>query len=479
MAKGIQDTREFIAKLEAAGELVRIKKEVDWDVEAGAILRRGAELRAPAALMENVKDYPGWRLGGNFLASYRRYAIALGLDPDTPVPEIQDEFERRIENPIKPEIVSEAPCQENVIEEKDVDLFMLPAPMIHEGDGGRYLGTYDLEVEKDPDTGWVNWGMYRRMIHDERHLGGFVWPHQDIGKIFYEKYAPRGEGMPFALVLTPGPIGAIVAATSFGVEVSEPEMAGALLGEPYKLVRCKTVPLEVPAEAEVVIEGEIIPGLTVEEGPFGEYTGFITSDRMPRNVFKVKCITYRNNAILGIANMGLPVDDCDIIWAIGFAVRVRRALRKEGIPVKGVNWIPEGSGQLCIVGLERIPYANIASQIADIVFGTRGPHVYVHHLIIVGPECDPFNLMEVIHDFANCCHPKRIQIRRDEVSNPLIPFLDFEERVWSRGAKAVYDCTWPLWWDPKIEVPSRAGFKFIYSKEIQEKVENNWKEYGF
>ena len=471
--------REFIEKLEAAGELVRITKEIDWDMEAGAIFRRGAELKAPAILMENIKDYPGWRYIGNAVASFRRYAIMLGLPPDTHPREIMEEVERRIQNPIKPVIVGEGPCQEVVIEEKDVDLFMLPAPMVHGGDGGRYIGTGDVEVEKDPDTGWVNWGTYRRMIHDERHLGGLVLPYADVGLIFYQKYVPKGEPMPAAIVIGPGPIEFVVASTSWGVQVSEPEMAGALLGEPIELVKCKTIPLEVPAHSEVVLEAEIMPGMTVEEGPFGEYTGFRTSPRMPRNVFRVKCITYRKDRpMINVANMGLPIDDWDIIQNIGFGLRVKRALVANGIPVSAVNMVPEGCAIACVVGLKTVPYANIASQIADIVFGTRGPHMYIHHLFVVGPEVDPYNLMEVIHAL-NMCHPKRIQIREDETSNPLIPFLDFEERVWSRGAKAVYDCTWPVWWDPRIEVPPRVGFRTIYPKEIVEKVEKEWESYGF
>jgi 4-hydroxy-3-polyprenylbenzoate decarboxylase len=245
------------------------------------------------------------------------------------------------------------------------------------------------------------------------------------------------------------------------------------------LVKCKTVDLEVPAYSEVVLEGEMIPNVTVEEGPFGEYTGFRSSPRMPRTLFKVNCITYRNDPILGISNMGTPVDDWDIIMSIGFGHRVHKALESQGIPVKGVNYVPEGCGHLCVVSTET-PYANIATQIANILFGTRGPHMYLHHLIVVGPDVNPFNLVEVIHSLATQCDPSRgIQIRYNETSNPLTPHPTFEERKWSKGSKVVYDCTWPVWWSKEIEIPVKSSFNSIYPKNIQKKVLDNWNNYGF
>src|SRR3990170_852261 len=160
------DNRQFISALEKSGDVVRIKDEIDWEGEAGAMVRRSMERRAQAIFFEKLKDYPpGFTIFGGPLATHRRLAVALGFKPETPFSEIQHHYENRIESPIKPMLVSKGPCQENVITGNDVDLFKLPVPLIHWGDGGRYIGSWHAVVMKDPDSSWVNWGMYRQMVY--------------------------------------------------------------------------------------------------------------------------------------------------------------------------------------------------------------------------------------------------------------------------------------------------------------------------
>ncbi|MDO8784763.1 MAG: UbiD family decarboxylase, partial [Syntrophales bacterium] len=258
-----KDLREYISALEKYNELVRIKDEVDWDCEAGAIFRRGHEKEAQAILIENIRDYPNTRLMGGLMSTFRRFAIAMELDPDIPLREMFKEFDARRANPIKPVLVdSGSAYEENLLTGDEVDLSVLPTPMVHDGDGGRYLGTWHNLITKDPDSGWINWGMYRQMIHNKKHLGALILPNSDAGKQ-KAKWEARGEPMPFASAIGGDPITNSVAAMPYGIEMDEVDMAGGLRQAPVELVKCKTVPLVVPANAEIIIEGHIHTDITV------------------------------------------------------------------------------------------------------------------------------------------------------------------------------------------------------------------------
>jgi len=179
-----KDLREFIETLEKSGDLHRIKKEIDWNLEAGAITRKGCEEVGPAILFEKIKDYPeGYRVLANPLASFRRLAIALDMPPDSTYTEILNRYAEGRKNLIKPILVSDGPCKEEIHIGDDVDLYKLPALIIHGGDGGRYLCTWHVTITKDPDSGWVNWGMYRAMIQDKNRMGGLILPFQHIGML--------------------------------------------------------------------------------------------------------------------------------------------------------------------------------------------------------------------------------------------------------------------------------------------------------
>jgi 4-hydroxy-3-polyprenylbenzoate decarboxylase len=170
------DLRDFITAIERTGDLHRIQREVDWDMEVGAVSRRVFEQSGPALWFENVKDYPsGYTILNGPVATWRRVALALDLDPDSSVRQIYAAYEQRREKKIKPLRVESAPCQENVMTGSDVDIYRLPAPMVHDGDGGRYIGTWDIVITKDPESGWTNWGMYRFMTHTKNMLTG--WPN--------------------------------------------------------------------------------------------------------------------------------------------------------------------------------------------------------------------------------------------------------------------------------------------------------------
>jgi len=316
------------------------------------------------------------------------------------------------------------------------------------------------------------------MVHNERLLGALVLPHSDAGKML-ARYEAEGKPMPCAAVIGPDPLCAITSATPVGIEVDEVEIAGGLRGEPVELVRCKTVPLEVPAHAEIVLEGHFLPNVLVEEGPFGEYTGFRSSPRHPRPVIEVRCITWRNDPIMTISNMGMPVDDSQLAQhGIGVSSIFKRLLEEHRIPITGVYVPPEGCGWIVIVATRK-PYSNIAAHIANIIASHHLGQANASIIIVVDEGVDPFNWKEVVHAMGSKLHPLKNIFTFPAMGNPLAPFLSLEERRQGKGGKVVLDCTWPLEWDPETEKPAKSSFREIYPEELQRRVLENWHKYGF
>jgi 4-hydroxy-3-polyprenylbenzoate decarboxylase len=473
-----RDQRGYIEALEKHGELIRTNKEVDWDLEAGAITRLGYQLNAPAILMENIKDYPGFRYMGGVFSNWRRAAIAIGLDPDSSRLQIQEVYRERLNHPIKPIIVDDAPCQENVITEEDVNLFDLPAPMVHDGDGGRYVTTWAFVATPSYSTDWINWGMYRQMLHNERTMGGLCLPSQDMGIQYYGGWEPAGKPMPFAAVIGGEVLTTAVSAVPYGVGRSEVEYAGGLLLEPVELVKCATIDLLVPANAEVVIEGYVNPRERCYEGPFGEYTGYRTSPRLPRVAYHVTAITYRNKPIITLANMGVPTDECDMVANTLWRADLLSVLENNGVPVIDVSMPTEMVMHTAFVSIKK-PYSSIPNKVAKLIFGEKNSGLFLHQVFVVDEDVDVQDLSQVMHVFATKWHPKRgTHFFDNTVGVPLHPFLDLKERTWSKASKVCFDCTWPSEWSATAEIPVRSSFWDIYPERVVEKVCQNWQEYG-
>ncbi len=473
-----RDLREFISALDKTGDVVHIRKEVDWDKEAGAINRRVHEMWGPALLFEKIKDYPdGFRIFGGSLGTFRRVAIALGLPPDTPVREIYDEYERREEHPIKPVVVKDAPCKENIIPGEDVDVYRFPAPMVHEGDGGRYIGTWDIVVSKDPAGEGANWGMYRFMIHNKRHIVGFPRYHSHLARVLNQQYVPGKKPMPMALVLGAEPLCHQAAGTAYGKGLYEAEFAGALRQAPVELVKCETSDLLVPATAEVVIEAEILPDATAMEGPFGEYPGYRTGGTRMAVVARIKAITHRNSPIITMLSLGYPPDCCAVATPIAAALAVKRQLKRFGVPVTAVYTPPEAVMHTLVVSVEH-GGKDVAKQILDTLTFRRSEW---SKIIMVDDDIDAFNMFQVIHALSVKCHPVNGIITRElepGKGNPITPCYTPEERSEYRGGIALFDCTWPPDWPEDTHLPVKSDFATIYSEETKRKVIENWEEYG-
>jgi 4-hydroxy-3-polyprenylbenzoate decarboxylase len=470
--------RDFFEVLEKEGELARIKKMVDWDGEAGAIGRKTYENQGPALLFEKIKDYPdGYRISNGTTGTWSRVALSMEMDAKTPVRQIYGEYENRVKVKIPPTIVKKdkAPCKENIMTGDGVDLYEFPMPMIHPGDGGRYVGTWDVVINKDPDTNWQNWGMYRFMAHTKNWLTGWPQTTSQFAFILNKSYLPYNKPMPVAIVLGADPLSHIIATAGIKPFEDESLYVGGLRGEPIELVQCETSDLLVPAHAEIVIEGEVMPDKIAPDGPFGEYPGYRSGTMCAGIAVKVNAVTYRSKPIVTMIALGTPPDDSSIAASLTAAVAMKQGLIRHGVPITDVYVPPEGVTHLIVIGVKK---GGIKTTRDILDFFTRR-RIMTNKHIVVDADVDVFNMAEVLHCFATRCHPGRGILYEwyEGRSNSLTPFYNPEERKKLKGCSVAFDSTWPPEWESEI-VPIKSSFKTIYTEELINKVNKDWAGYG-
>ncbi|MDE2836242.1 MAG: UbiD family decarboxylase [Chloroflexota bacterium] len=308
------DLRGYLKLLEENGLLKRITAEVDLEGELGAIAYRSLVREGPGLLFENIKDYPGMPLVANIMYTEPQLALALNGDPDWAA--LRDIIHEGMQDRTATRTVSTGPVKDVKIMGEDVDLDMLPTPRWHEEDGGRYIGTTAGFVTRDPQNGNLNMGQYRSMIIDKNTTTVEImgeWPvgakppggsnyggaGDRNGATHVLENEANGLPTPCAIVLGMDPLLTLSCGTAVPHDENghgEYEAAGSWAGRPVDLVQCETSDLMVPANAEIVLEGEVVPYERVNDGPHGESTGFYnqyTSTFMVR----IKAITHRKDPI--------------------------------------------------------------------------------------------------------------------------------------------------------------------------------------
>lgn len=290
--------RAFIDLLSERGELTRIGDTVDWEIELGEITRGHQQ----PLLFENIKGYPGMRVFANGLSNLSSIALALGLEPEKGRKEILIEARRKAAAPVKPVMVSGGPVLENVVEGPEVNLFEFPVPQWSSYDAGRYIGTWHANVTRDPETGRRNLGVYRMQLLGRNQTTVSTSSASHLGRHF-AKAERNGQPLEMAVAIgAPEPV-VMAAGSGYPSGGDEYELAGGLSGSGVPLVRCKTVNLEVPAEAEIVLEGLIRPGVRVHDGPYFDYAGAPT-ENPSAYLFDVTCILFRTRPIFRGAAVG-------------------------------------------------------------------------------------------------------------------------------------------------------------------------------
>lgn len=356
-----KDLREYLARLESAGKLQRIRAAVDKDWEIAAVSRlvfeRIPEAQRPALIFENVRGHDIPVTLGVLGASVDIYALAL----DTSRDQIQDLWDRAQKNPIPPRRVETGPVHEQVYLGADADLNRLPTPVWTRGqDPGPYL-TAPCVITRDPESGVQNMGTYRCQIKGPRKIG--LWINfQQHGRKHVETNNQAGRATPVAIVMGTEPATGLCSVSRVVYGVDELAVAGALRGEPVDVVPCKTVDLLVPATAEIVIEGIIRPNELEEEGPFGEYPGYMGPKAMSY-VVDVTAITHRNNPIFQAFLSQMPPSESSCIRGFGREAAILRQMRNLRLPVKDVHLLHPGSAAALLAISMKKEYDGQVAQV--------------------------------------------------------------------------------------------------------------------
>lgn len=308
--------RNFINLLEQNSELARIKDEVNCKYEIGERTRQAqrSDIKQPALLFENIKDYPGHSILTNGFGSHSRIALALGLAPATVFKEIVKVFRQRTSNSIKPVMVRESPFKENILKGEDVNLTKLPVPWWSRKDGGKYIGTWHLNITSDPETGIRNVGIYRMQLLSPRTTAISFSPRSHLA-VHLSNAENKGNPLEMAVAIGVDELLIMAAAAAFPYGRDEFYISGALKQAPVELIKCQTIDLKIPASAEIVLEGKIYPDKRIKEGPFLDYSG--TPNLNPAAfVFEVSCMMYRNNPIFRGTSVGIAGAEDHILLSL-------------------------------------------------------------------------------------------------------------------------------------------------------------------
>lgn len=481
--------RAHLDVLRGLDELHEIDREVDWNLEIGAITRRICETGGPAVLFNRIKGAPGFRaLGAPAAASARpdrplaRVATSIGLPPNATGLEIVDALARAHDcKPIPPMRVATAPCKENIVTGDSVDLMHLPAPIIHDGDGGRFLNTWGTTVTRTPEGDWVNWAISRTMLRDRTTMVGPVGASKHLG-VMLAAWRAVGQPMPFALSMGHDPVIPFVAGMPLPDGVNEADFVGGYLGEPIEVVKCETVDLEVPASSEIVIEGHVMLDEVDSEGPMAEFPGYLFKEHYRCPLFRVTAITHRNDAILPVVSCGMPPEENHTCWGMAIAATILAELRHSNWPVAACYLPFDGACHLIVITvpgdyLRRSAHKTndaFCKAMAEFVFRTRGGAI-VPRLMIVRDDIDPTSTRDVLWAMMTRCHPGSGEVNFPHlVTNPRDAFLRPDEKAAMFTTKAVLNCLPPESWTTE-RMPVRASFDCLYPADLRARIVRDWK----
>lgn len=440
-----KDLRSYLHELVTAHpeQLKVVRKRVDPEFEAAAIVDRLEDDPRypgfPAVLFERVGDYSEIPLLLNLHATYERLALSVGTD----VRGMVAEYARREGQPVPTESMppDEAPVQEVVWTDDDIDVGRLPLLRHQELDAGRYI-TSAITIARDPESGRLNAGIFRHQYQGPRQVGFQANPAHHTGYIL-RALRERGQAMEVALVMGHHPavtMGAVSKLAGIGGEL---EVAGGLLGEPLEVVRCRTVDLEVPARAEIVIEGVIDtdPDVTEIEGPFGEYPRYYTKVG-PQPYVRITAITMRRNPIF--VDIFNAHTEHSILGALPRMGSLYRRV-KEAVPsVTAVNLPLSGMGRshLYIAMKKRVEGEPKIAACAALAVDPLLKHVFV-----VDDDVDVFNEVDTLW-----CLATRFQADRDLTLLPNflggqlnpVTYGHRREEKGTMETKLILDCTRPV-----------------------------------
>lgn len=476
-----ENLRDWISDVKELG-LLREVKNADWNLEVGALTEMNARANKHTLLFDDIQGYPsGFRILTGALLDSKRVAITLGLPPSTTNIDLVKVFKGRLSpdsiakasKDFPPTFVPKAPLLENVDQGNAVNILKFPSPKWHELDGGRYIGTADCVITKDPNSDWVNLGAYRVMVHNEKELGiQFSAGHH--GRLHLKEAQEKGVDLPVVVSFGHHPLLFAVAGLEVPQGVSELNYAGAIAQRPIKVLKGPITGLPIPADSEIAIEGHISAEMK-DEGPFGEFMGYYAAGVAKRPVIKVDALYYRNDPIMLGTAPGRPPYDYSYYRCPLRAAMIWDILERAGISgIKGV-WCHEVgySRALTVVSLKQA-YDGHAKQAGYIAGNCRPGGFAGRFVVVVDEDIDPTNLYDVVWAICSRSDPARsIDIVDRTWNTPLDPMTDkdpnklYEEYT---GSKALIFACKPMSRVLRGTFPAIAES----SLEIQERVRSKW-----
>jgi 4-hydroxy-3-polyprenylbenzoate decarboxylase len=473
-----RDLRDWIALLEREGELVRVSAEVDPKLEVTEIVDRTVRAGGPALLFENPKG-SGIPLLINQFGTEKRMCLAFGVESlDDIGAKLGDILEMQPPEGLaakvrglktlksiadsRPKVVKRGASQEVVLRGDEVDLGRLPVQTCWPGDAGPFI-TLPAVITRDPRTGQRNVGMYRMQVLGPRSTAMHWQIHKD-GRADYLFTEGR---MEVAVALGLDPISAYSASAPLPKHIDEFMMAGFLRGEPLELVKGVTVDLEVPADAEIVLEGYIDKGDLADEGPFGDHTGYYTpAEEFP--VFNVTAITMRKDAIYPSIVVGKPPQED--AWLGKATERIFLPAVKMTVPEIVDYDLPVAGAfhNLCIVSIKKA-FPGHAKKVMHAIWGL-GMLSLTKGIVVVDEHVDVHDYAQVLFYVGANVDPKRDVV----ITEGPLDHLDHAPTLQFVGGKIGIDATakGPLEgtreWPPEIEM----------TPEVQALVDRRWQEYG-
>jgi 4-hydroxy-3-polyprenylbenzoate decarboxylase len=478
-----EDLRSFLRALEKDNELIRIPFEVDPYLEITEFADRAVKSGGPALLFEKPTGSKS-PVAINLFASMRRMELALGVDSVEDVAQriagfLQMQKPEGLMDKLKmlpklkeissafPRMVKDGPCKE-VIRRENFSLDEFPILHCWPADGGKYI-TLPMVFSRNPETGKRNCGMYRMQVYDERTTG-MHWQKHKQGAEHYRRMAAAGQTrMPIAVAIGSDPATMYSAILPLPPEIDEMLFAGFLRGKSVEMVKCETSDLEVPANAEIVLEGYVEIGEMRREGPFGDHTGFYSlDDDYP--VFHIDCITHRKRPIYAATIVGPPpMED----FYMGKAVeRIFLPLMRMQLPeVRDICMPAEGVFHNLVLVSIRKSYPAHARKVMHAIWGL-GQAMFSKIIVVVDEDVDVQNVSEVAWKAFNNIDPQR---DIEFVLGP-VDSLDHASRMPDLGSKMGVDAT-TKW---KSEGFARRWPAVIeMSADVKQRVDTLWKRAGF
>lgn len=441
------DLREFLAVLEAAGELVRVTWPVDTRFEIAAGIRKMSDTGGPALMFEDVKGHDMPVVGAVF-TSRSKALLALEVDSSA---EGNARFSHGLRNPVEPRLVASGECQEVVRTGSDIDLDRFPMPVYSEKDGGPYV-TVALEVSKDPIDRRVNASVYRVMRAGKDTMSVMSHAFQGLGT-HMARAERRGEPLEVAIVNGCDPVLLYASQAKVPQGVDEMTVAGGIRGAPVEVVKCVSVDLEVPASAEIVIEGRVLPGERVMEGPFGEFTGYY-GPAEPNQVIEVTAITHRRDPIFLAGMTGIPPTDNHVLKSFAYESALYEKLRETFPEVTAVSYPNWGGVQYAaVIALDQ----RYKAQARHVILTALGDSSRPKLVIVVDDDIDVYDTEAVNWAIMTRSQPAEDVIIIPRVAGgPLDPSAPEKEviSVWGIDATRPFGVPYP----EVVQVPGADEF---------------------